>query len=94
MEKTPYDYLPSYYIDRPELFAFLENSLRTDYIITIHINDEEINELLQWDWHNDSWIWENDWWEGEKNVTWSGIIAIGDVETRTPDPRQTYYNAL
>lgn len=85
MEKTPYDYLPSFYIDRPELFKFLENSPRTDYIVTLVINGVSTNELLQWDWENDTWIWANDWYEGEKDVCWFGIVAIEDVVTYIPD---------
>ena len=93
MEKTPYDYLPSYFIDLPELFTFLENSPRTDYIVTIVLNDKFVNELLQWDW-NDNWVWANDWWEGEDNPTWIGIVALEDVRTYAPDSGDTEYKKM
>lgn len=94
MEKTPYDYLPSYFIDSPELFAYLENSPRTDYIVTIVLDGEFINELLQWDWESDTWTWSNDWWEGETGTTWIGIVALEDVRTYAPDSRDTEYKKM
>ena len=91
MKKTPYDYLPSWYIDRPELFEYLKESPRTDYIITILIDDVMQNELLQWDWEDDTWVWANDWYEGQDNVTWVGIISIEDAYTHTPLAGDTKY---
>ena len=92
MEKTPYNYLPSFFFDdQPELFAFLENSPRTDYVITILLNGEYVNELLQWDGEDDTWVWANDWYEGEKDPRWIGIVAIEDVTTYTPDRGDTEY---
>lgn len=90
MEKTPYDYIPSYYLDVPELFAFLDNSPRTDYIVTLMIDGEMQNELLQWDW-NDIWTWKSDWYEGQKDVTWVGIVAIDDVTTYVPETGDIKY---
>lgn len=90
MEKIPYDYIPSYYLDVPELFAFLDNSPRTDYIVTLMIDGEMQNELLQWDW-NDIWTWNNDWYEGQKDVTWVGIVAIDDVTTYVPETGDIKY---
>lgn len=92
MEKSPYDYLPSYYFDLPELFEFLENSPRTDYIVTISIDGEFINELLQWE--NDTWVWSNDWYEGEDNPTWMGIVALEDVRTYAPDSGDAKYKKM
>ena len=89
--KTPYDYLESYYIDRPELFAYLENSPRTDYIVTIMIDDVIMNELLQWDGEDDTWVWSNDWYEGEDSVSWIAIVALEDVITYVPDAGDTAY---
>ena len=89
--QTPYDHLPSYYIDRPELFKFLENSPRTDYIVTIMIDGGITNELLQWDWEHDAWTWSNDWYEGENGPTWMGIVALEDVTTYAPDVGDTAY---
>ena len=89
--KTPYDYLESYYKDRPELFAFLENSPRTDYIVTLMIDGSIANELLQYSGEDDTWVWSNDWWEGENGVTWVAIVALEDVETYVPDPGDTAY---
>lgn len=88
-ERCPYDYLPSYWIDGPELFTFLENSPRTDYIVTIMIDGEGVNELLLWE--NDAWLWANDWYEGEDAPTWSGIVALEDVRTYKPDAGETAY---
>lgn len=89
--QTPYDHLPSYFIDRPELFKFLENSPRTDYIVTIAIDNEIMNELLQYDGEGDCWVWSNDWWEGEKDPLWMGIVALEDVTTYAPDTGDTAY---
>lgn len=89
--QTPYEHLPSYYIGIPELFAFLENSPRTDYIVTIMIDGEMMNELLQWDGESDVWVWSNDWYEGEKDVTWMAIVALEDVITYVPETGDTAY---
>ena len=89
--QTPYEHLPSYYIYHPELFTLLENSPRTDYIVTIMIDDEIMNELLQWDGEHDCWMWSNDWWEGEKEPTWMGIVALEDVITYVPETGDTAY---
>lgn len=91
--KSPYDYLPSYYIDGPELFSYLENSPRTDYIVTIVIDGEFVNELLQWEC-DDTWVWSNDWYEGEDNPTWIGIVALEDVRTYSPDIGDTEYKKM
>lgn len=89
--QTPYDHLPSYYMYIPELFAYLKNSPRTDYIVTIMIDDEMMNELLQFDAENDCWVWANDWYEGENNVTWMAIVALEDVTTYVPETGDTAY---
>jgi len=89
--QTPYEHLPSYYIDRPELFSYLENSPRTDYIVTIMIDDEMMNELLQFDGEHDCWVWANDWYEGENDVTWIAIVALEDVTTYVPETGDTAY---
>ena len=91
MEKSPYDYLPSYYIDGPELFAYLADSPRTDYIVTIMIDGQGTNELLQWDGERDAWAWSNDWWEGEDSPLWIGIVALEDVKTYSPDCGEKQY---
>lgn len=91
--KSPYDYLPSYFFDGPELFAYLENSPRTDYVVTIVIDDEFINELLQWDC-DDTWVWQNDWYEGQDNPTWIGIVALEDIRTYAPDSGDTKYKKM
>lgn len=90
-KKSPYEYLPSYYMYIPELFAFLENSPCTDYIVTIALGDEIINELLQWDVTRETWIWSNDWYEGQKDPSWMGIVALEDVVTYVPDTGDTAY---
>lgn len=92
-ERDPYNYLPSYFIDGPELFAFLEDSPRTDYIVTIMIDGEGVNELLQWSC-DDNWIWANDWYEGEDEPTWIGIVALEDVKTYAPDSGDTKYKNI
>lgn len=89
--RTPYEHLPSYYTDKPELFKFLENSPRTDYIVTIMIDGRITNELLQWEWEHDTWTWSNDWWEGENEPTWMGIVALEDVTTYVPKTGDTAY---
>jgi hypothetical protein len=78
-------------MDVPELFTFLENSPRTDYIVTIELDGEFVNELLQYDGEHECWMWSNDWYEGEKDPRWWGIIAIEDVHTYVPDTGNSSY---
>lgn len=53
---------------------------RTDYIVTLRIDLEEISELLLYEWESDSYYWQNDWYEGQKIVEVLGFLPVSEIK--------------
>lgn len=87
-----YNNIPSYWLDVPDLFTYLKNSPRDDYIVTLIINGVYVNELLQYNGDDDDFVWLNDWYEGEKNIQWRSVIPVSDVTTFCPETGDIGYN--